>query len=161
MSAGYVYLFKVGGFHKIGRTCNVQDRAASFSKMPFPFEILHWFYSHDADADEKDLHEQYAPWRIKYEWFSLPDEQVVEIKAIVGDPGSMFTPPDPPPECAPASPDIVFSTRELAEYMRISEKHVFNLRRRGCPSFRHGKYVRFVLVDVLAWIQASGGKQQS
>jgi putative molybdopterin biosynthesis protein len=51
-------------------------------------------------------------------------------------------------------PDRLLTTAEVAAVLRVHQKHVYRLLRRGLPARRVGSEWRFSLEDVLAW---SGG----
>jgi hypothetical protein len=76
MSAGYVYLFRLGEFHKIGRSASPSRRATSFTSLPHDFVIVHHFFSNDASVAEKRLHSRFACQRVKGEWFRLDPADV-------------------------------------------------------------------------------------
>jgi excisionase family DNA binding protein len=48
----------------------------------------------------------------------------------------------------------LFTTGRLAQYLGCSERHIFNLRRRGLPAFEIGDMVRFDLAAVRGWLSA-------
>jgi len=48
----------------------------------------------------------------------------------------------------------LFTTGRLAQFLGCSERHIFNLRRRGLPSFEIGDMVRFDLAAVRRWLAA-------
>lgn len=64
-----------------------------------------------------------------------------------------------------ASPSIPFNssgeqsgdlitTGRLSQYLGCSERHIYNLRRRGLPAFEIGDMVRFDLAAVRRWLAA-------
>jgi len=44
----------------------------------------------------------------------------------------------------------------MAAYLGCSQRHLFNLRRRGMPSYRIGDMIRFDPERVIEWIESSG-----
>lgn len=48
----------------------------------------------------------------------------------------------------------LLTTGRLAQYLGCSERHIFNLRRRGLPAFEIGDMVRFDLAAVRHWLAA-------
>jgi excisionase family DNA binding protein len=52
-------------------------------------------------------------------------------------------------------PDLLLTTEEVAEVLRVHPKHVYRLLKKGLPGRRVGSEWRFSRDDVLAW---SGGK---
>jgi phage terminase Nu1 subunit (DNA packaging protein) len=53
----------------------------------------------------------------------------------------------------------LIDTVELAAALGVSERHVFNLRRRGCPCYPVGRTIRFKLERVLEWIERHGARK--
>lgn len=56
--------------------------------------------------------------------------------------------PRPPP---PAPADLLLTTEEVAEVLRVHPKHVYRLLKKGLPARRVGSEWRFSRDDVLAW----------
>ena len=59
-------------------------------------------------------------------------------------------------------PSGLWDSVQLAAYLSCSERHIFNLRRRGLPSYRVGDIVRFDIGEVTAWLnskRASSGDE--
>jgi excisionase family DNA binding protein len=56
----------------------------------------------------------------------------------------------------PRMPDLLLTTHEVAEVLRVHPKHVYRLLKRGLPARRVGSEWRFSRDEVLAW---SGGKR--
>ncbi len=82
---GYVYLFQLStGHYKIGFSNNPQRRGREItSGLPFSIELLHQIQSNQIACLEHELHVRYADKRHgDTEWFSLTDEEVLQIKAI-------------------------------------------------------------------------------
>lgn len=82
--SGYVYIIKAEtGEYKIGRTRNVPNRMKLFAvKLPFDFEIIHFFPCLDVYDAESFLHHFYTSQRKRGEWFTLTDEDVETLKSI-------------------------------------------------------------------------------
>lgn len=73
---GYVYLVHAVGTdrYKIGRSVNPVARLEQLKgQSPYPLQILECFWSPDAAADEKGLHERFANNRVYGEWFEFED----------------------------------------------------------------------------------------
>ena len=51
-------------------------------------------------------------------------------------------------------PGDLISTGRLSQYLGCSERHIYNLRKRGLPAFEIGDMVRFDLVAVRRWLAA-------
>lgn len=81
---GYIYLMQAdNGLYKIGRARNIQSRLQGLNReIPIKVECIHFFATKNYIAAEKFLHNKYADQRIKYEWFSLDDDMVEEIKRL-------------------------------------------------------------------------------
>lgn len=80
--AGYVYLMRMGEFHKIGQTIDVKGRLMTLDVGPTPLRLIHSFASPSAWADEQELHRRHAAKRIRREWFRLDDADVDEFRRI-------------------------------------------------------------------------------
>ena len=50
----------------------------------------------------------------------------------------------------------LLTSRQLARFLGCSERHVFNLRKRGMPAYRIGEIVRFDLDQVGQWLDSDG-----
>ena len=88
MPDGYVYILAGGGFHKIGKTINPEDRIRWFeTKLPFPVKLTHLIPCQNYGLAEKALHRKFAPRREHGEWFKLSEsdlETIKQIKAMKG-----------------------------------------------------------------------------
>ncbi len=51
-----------------------------------------------------------------------------------------------------AKRDRLMTTKDLAEYLQCSRRHIERMRRRGMPDKRVGGLLRFSEKEVLAWI---------
>jgi phosphopantetheinyl transferase len=49
-------------------------------------------------------------------------------------------------------PGDLITTGRLSQYLGCSERHIFNLRRRGLPALEIGDMVRFDLAAVRLWL---------
>ncbi len=50
----------------------------------------------------------------------------------------------------------LLTSSQLARFLGCSERHVFNLRKRGMPAYRVGEIVRFDLNQVRQWLDSGG-----
>lgn len=68
---GYVYVLQApGGYHKIGRTINPDNRIETFNiKLPFRVEYRNIIQTPDMHSLESRLHQKFAHKRINGEWF--------------------------------------------------------------------------------------------
>ena len=76
---GYVYLIKMGEYHKIGISKNPKQRIKAFSTMPQEVEVILTEKVNDYARIEEELHEKYKAKRVRGEWFELDDLEVKEI----------------------------------------------------------------------------------
>lgn len=81
---GYVYLLKsLDGYYKIGKSVEPAARIHNLGVvLPFPIETEHYFSCDDYSEAETALHRKYADFRLKGEWFNLPDAEVAWIKSV-------------------------------------------------------------------------------
>lgn len=77
---GYVYIAKMGGLYKIGRTKNVQQRMRAFLQLPERLRMVYYFFSDNMVYDEAVLHEAFTHKRKNGEWFALDDQDIMLIK---------------------------------------------------------------------------------
>lgn len=52
--------------------------------------------------------------------------------------------------------DCLLTSCHLARFLGCSERHIFNLRKRGMPAYRIGEIVRFDLDQVRQWLDSNG-----
>jgi len=75
--SGYVYLFKSGKHHKIGRSNAPERRAYEVRlQMPERVETVHTIATDDPEGIEAYWHRRFASKRANGEWFSLAPEDV-------------------------------------------------------------------------------------
>jgi len=53
-------------------------------------------------------------------------------------------------------PDGLWDSARLSVYLGCSQRHLFNLRKRGLPSYRVGDMVRFDILQVTNWLNSGG-----
>lgn len=51
-------------------------------------------------------------------------------------------------------PTDLWDSSRLASYLGCSKRHLFNLRKRGLPSYRLGDIIRFDVIQVIAWLNS-------
>lgn len=80
--AGWIYVLEGGGYHKIGRTTNLDGRMKQIvSKLPFEVTLLYKiFYPEQLPGVERGLHEKFADKRVNGEWFKLDEEDLEWFK---------------------------------------------------------------------------------
>jgi len=52
--------------------------------------------------------------------------------------------------------DEILTKKELAELLKVTEKTIDNLRKKGLPCFKVGNNIRFDKNKVLEWLQKGG-----
>lgn len=67
----HVYLLESGGYYKIGRTTNITKRVSELAKtiVPFQTNVVMTILVRDAVGVERVMHQEYAKYRVKGEWF--------------------------------------------------------------------------------------------
>lgn len=95
---GYVYLIQGGGYYKIGHSTNPKLREHVLTKeLPFECSIIHLLKTDNRFALETHWHRRFGHFRIRGEWFRLPQSCVDEFCAYgPNECDHMFKPaPDP------------------------------------------------------------------
>ena len=89
----YVYVIRdidVTGHYKIGRTTDIVRRLTDFNvKLPFQIGIVLIATCTDAVVLETKLHHHFAEKRVAGEWFSLVDEDVIELIDMIARHGKI------------------------------------------------------------------------
>ena len=83
---GNVYIIRCIDLCKIGSTYRrVEDRIKEVMSVPFEYvEVIHTFRSNEYKDAEKFLHRKFKSKRVSGEWFSLNENDLEEIRSIVG-----------------------------------------------------------------------------
>ena len=78
---GHIYLVRATtGEYKIGYSIDVNNRIKAFSvQPPFDYELIHTFPTDDMEEAETLLHDRFSEKRLRGEWFSLNDQDVLSI----------------------------------------------------------------------------------
>lgn len=80
----FMYFISDGEFVKIGRSKNIQQRLHGLqSSNPRNLELIGCHYPEDSMSSkkhEKYWHETFAPYKVRGEWFNLPEEAVEYIQ---------------------------------------------------------------------------------
>lgn len=97
---GYVYLVRMGRFHKIGMSHNPSKRLLAFSGLPYPVLLVHQIATEQPRLIERTLHRRFKDQRVVGEWFRLDEEQVAVILSVK----KANAPDDLPPSLWPLSP---------------------------------------------------------
>ena len=78
---GYIYLLESLGFYKIGVTENLNLRISTIkSSTPHNVVIVDFFPSYLPYQDEHHLHQMWKEFRVKGEWFSIPQHEIKNRK---------------------------------------------------------------------------------
>ena len=79
-NGGYVYFLEgPDGIYKIGRTKNIKQRFASFTKFPMQFKLVHVEYYDDERLGEQQRHQQFKQYKYRGEWYKIPKDIVVNV----------------------------------------------------------------------------------
>lgn len=81
--AGYVYLYRFGDFVKIGNSEDPPTRLAEFMRIPYQTEIIAEYFVENCAALEGAIHKRFAHLRVQYEWFSLGESDIAEIRQFI------------------------------------------------------------------------------
>jgi hypothetical protein len=79
---GFVYLFQMDRFFKIGMASDVDIRFRSFATLPIDVTKVHMFASRQMGKVERFLHRKFAQCRYRGEWFELSGDWVEWICSI-------------------------------------------------------------------------------
>ena len=66
-----------------------------------------------------------------------------------------------PTTIAKSTTSGLWDSARLADYLGCSQRHLFNLRKRGLPSYRLGDMVRFDIEQVTHWLNSGSPTQNS
>lgn len=83
--SGYVYVIRLFGYYKIGRTQSVASRMKTLSPTLLPESPVLVFSGrvYNAAKVESTLHKRYAASRAQGEWFRLTPFDLIEIEEFV------------------------------------------------------------------------------
>jgi len=62
---------------------------------------------------------------------------------------------------SPETLNGLWDSSRLAAYLGCSQRHLYNLRKRGLPSYRLGDMVRFDIEQVTAWMNSGATNGRS
>ena len=82
---GFVYLIKTDtlNLYKVGMSKNPYKRMATLqTSMPYELTVISRIFSFDCPKLEKALHEYYAAYWMRGEWFDFPDKIVSEFEEV-------------------------------------------------------------------------------
>lgn len=102
---GFVYLFHMAGFTKIGASRSPAARLEAFKSLPLECVLGDCFPAADPFALEASLHALFAPYRIRGEWFLLGEDQLAQLRCAASNP------PVTPRKARPMTPAESISVR--------------------------------------------------
>jgi len=85
--SGFVYvvgmLAPTGPIYKIGKSSDVKARVRQFNPtLPYPTCVVFALWSKNALGQEEYVHRHFAQYRLRGEWFALPEEALVELHEL-------------------------------------------------------------------------------
>jgi len=85
--SGYIYLMQAdNGYHKIGRTINLETRNKNLMReYPLEIKIVHSFFCRNCVKAEKRLLGMFSEKRLQGEWFSLEQQDIEFITSITDE----------------------------------------------------------------------------
>lgn len=82
--SGYLYVIKCNEYFKIGIAANPRKRLQELQiANPYELELVKMINSDDPRFTESSLHGKYCEFRIRGEWFKLPEQAVTELVNMV------------------------------------------------------------------------------
>lgn len=80
---GYVYLFRCGGFYKIGLAKDANKRLSGLkTSSPFEIEMVKSWRCKRPDTIERILHDRYDKFRVRGEWFQLAEDVLQSLLTL-------------------------------------------------------------------------------
>lgn len=67
---------------KIGKAICVNARLQSMTSLPYPEVTVFAIWFQDALAQEAYIHRHFAEYRLRGEWFALPDDALLELHEL-------------------------------------------------------------------------------
>lgn len=85
LPSGTVYVVAFSGYHKIGRTNNLDRRLKGLLPVAFPVQpaLRYSFDVPNAAMVERGLHAHFASQRVRGEWFLLTEDELLTIPDFV------------------------------------------------------------------------------
>lgn len=81
-TSGFVYLFRLDRFHKIGSSQNPAKRLKQFENLPWEPALVHMIASAERGFVERLLQRRFRPQRVRGEWFDLTEQDVSRLQSI-------------------------------------------------------------------------------
>lgn len=79
---GFVYLFRLDRFHKIGSSKNPAKRMKSFDNLPWKPVLVHTIASTRRGFVERLLQHRFVEQRVRGEWFDLTETDVARLCSL-------------------------------------------------------------------------------
>ena len=81
---GYIYIYKMNGFYKIGKTKTPLERKEKYiTENPLPIDVILEVNVSNYDKIEKEIQEKFSHKKHNREWFELNENDIIEIKKIL------------------------------------------------------------------------------
>lgn len=80
---GYIYVIKVLGYYKIGKTKNPEKRFGEYTMLMEEPQVVLLDYVSDYHRLELDLHKIYEHKRTRGEWFKLSEKDIKNIRFML------------------------------------------------------------------------------
>lgn len=83
-AGGFVYVVGMltpsGPIYKIGKASDVDARVNQFNPtLPYPVCVVFSLWAKNALGQEEHIHRHFAEYRLRGEWFALPEEALVQL----------------------------------------------------------------------------------
>ena len=121
----YVYLIRMGEFHKIGFSRDPADRLRPLGLLPEEPVLVHQIESYRARLIEKTLHERFKDACVRGEWFRLSEEDVASICSVTACHSPKHLPAELLPPGYPRSQEkerVVPTPKEAPELLKQLRK---------------------------------------
>ena len=83
---GFVYIVETGGYHKIGRTNNIDARIATYiAENPLEIKVIAKYKVKDNIVAESKLLKAFEGKKYRNEWFKLEENDLKNISIIISD----------------------------------------------------------------------------
>ena len=131
-----IYIAKAeNGLYKIGQANDLLKRIRSLnSQSPIQINLIHAANVERVNEKEKEVHYYLASYRVRGEWFNLPDVELDKAKAIIGG---------QPLNLSEIMGTNCIAQRTIGQYTIYQMEHGKQLRM-SCPRCLHRRVVRVI-----------------